>query len=172
MGSNNMLLVAISLLFFGKLVVSSNEMKSDRDVTVMETEAITTAASLANSMLDRATVKRFDEKVLPGNSPSDSSAFSLPIGLDGTEVSGRDSTFDDIDDYNGYKDSVATPRFGKFYISCSVYYVNETEPFDSVGVRKFMKNIDVSVSNNFMVDATNPLKLPVAVRMSRLVSYR
>ena len=171
MSSGQMMMVAIAIMLIGKLVLSGNESLSIGQGMVVESEAIATATGIGQSMLERITCKSFDDTVRAYMSP-DRSAFKS-IGRDGTEVAGKDTTFNDIDDYNGYVDTVYTPRFGKFVVKCNVYFVSETSPYDSTAAKTYSKRIDVRVNNNFMVDTTgmDPDKLSTPLSLYQIVSY-
>ena len=126
---------------------------------------------IAQGMIERILVKGYDDKFFGGKDTA-VSAFSTTLGKDAGEVAGRDTTFDDIDDYKGYQDSVAHPRLGKFYVSCNVWYVSETAPFDTTASKTFLKKISVSVTNSYLVDSTDTRKIRRAVSLTRYVGYR
>lgn len=167
-----MLLVALVMALLGRVMISTNSVITSGEVDELTNEAIMTATGVGQAMVDRIVIKGFDHNCFGGIDTS-ATAFSAILGRDGAgEVIGRDTTFNDIDDYKGFIDSSATPRLGKFYVTCDVHYVNETPPFDSTGIRTYMKRINVRVTNSYMVEAGNPQKLGSGLTLSRLVVYR
>jgi hypothetical protein len=158
-------------MLIGKLVVSGNETLSIGQGMVLESEAIATATGIGQSMLERVTCRDYDNSIPPHMSPNRNSL--APIGLDAGEIAGKDTTFNDIDDYNGFVDTVMTPRFGKYLVSCSVYFVNENAPYNSTGAKALMKRIDIRVDNHYMVDPTgsDPDKLVAPLSLYQIVSY-
>jgi hypothetical protein len=171
MGSGQMMMVAIAILLIGKLVLSGNESVTIGQGMVTESEAIATATGIGQSMLERITCRSYDDSVARYSSP-DRSSFRT-IGLDAGEIAGKDTSFDDIDDYNGFVDSVSTPRFGKYFVSCKVYFVNETAPYDSTASKTYTKRVDILVNNTFMVDTTgkDPDKLTGPLSLYQVVTY-
>ena len=167
------MLALLSLVLLAKLSLSTNVFLGDTETSQYQDETIATATSIGQGMLERICVRGFDQN-WPGGVDTITTAqlvspFSL--GVDAGENAAHDTTFNDIDDFRNYRDSVVTPRFGKFHVRCGVYYVRETAPYDSIAARSFLKRIDVSVTNEFMVDPNDPLKLPVPLVVSRYVAY-
>ena len=171
MGTGQMMMVAIAIILIGQLILSGNESMSIGQGIVTESEAIAAATGIGQSMLERITCKSYDDSISAYMSPDRSSFKS--VGRDGTEIAGRDTSFDDIDDYNGYVDTVYTPRFGKFVVSCNVYFVNESAPYDSTISKTYSKRIDIRVNNSYMVDTTgkDPDKLTNPLSLYQIVSY-
>ncbi len=173
MTTGQTLLAIGSMVLLGKLAISTNTFVTDTDTMQLQMEAVTTATSLGQSVLEKISVRGYDHNFPGGNDTVTALSFvpAAALGVDAGEVAGRDTTFNDVDDFKGFTDSVDTPRFGKFYVTCDVYYANETPPYDSTGTRTFLKRIDVSIRNVFMVDPDDPLKLPVPITVSRYIAY-
>jgi hypothetical protein len=168
-----MLFVIGSMVLLGKLALSTNAFFADNEVVLHQAEAVTTATSIGQSALEKISVRQYDNNYPNGNDTL-SSSFFVPantLGRDLGELAGKDTMFNDIDDFKGFRDSVVTPRFGKFYVDCSVCYVAETSPFDSSGVQAYLKKVEVTVTNSYLIDPTNPLKLSSPLRVSRLIAY-
>lgn len=168
-----MLLAIGSLVLLGRLALSTNAFLGDNEVIQLQSEVITTATTIGQSTLEKIIVRGFDHNFPGNNDTVTASSFVLAsnLGVDAGEIAGRDTTFNDLDDFKGFKDSIDTPRFGKFYIACKVYYTNETSPYDSTGNRSFLKRVDVTVDNKFMVNPNDPLKLAAPLTVSRYVAY-
>lgn len=171
MSTGQMIMVAVAMMLLGKLVVSSNETVAMNQATITESECIGSATAIGQSMIEKILVKNFDDSVATAGTP-DSTKFSL-IGLDPGEVAGNPLTFNDFDDYNGYVDSVDTPRYGKFYLTTRVYYVSSVAPYDYSVTKTYAKRIEVEVDNKFMVDLTgkDPEKLDRKLSLYMVVSY-
>ncbi len=162
------------MVLLGKLALSTNAFLVDTDTMQLETEAITTATTIGQSMLEKITVRQYDNNCPPGIDTLHASSLVAPqfLGIDAGETSDEDTTFSDIDDFKGFVDSVATPRFGMYYLTCRVYYANESSPYDSVYTATMLKRIDVVVSNSFMTNPSDPLKIPGPVTVSRYFAYK
>ena len=84
-----------------------------------------------------------------------------------------ETTFNDVDDYHGHRDTVVSPTFGSFFVYCKVYFIRASSPYDRIGTQTFMKRIDVTVDNKFLVDTSgqDPLKLKKPLLVYHVVSY-
>ncbi|MCZ6702263.1 MAG: hypothetical protein O6940_04395, partial [Ignavibacteria bacterium] len=82
------------------------------------------------------------------------------LGKDSSEVVYTD--FDDIDDYNGLSITDTANVMGQFNLAVWVYYVDETSPYDSSGIRTYIKRVDISISNE---------SLPTTLSFKKLISY-
>ena len=110
-------------------------MFTQANLNSITTESVSKASYYAEALMEEIRSKRFDE--------NDNSPWSNSLGPDGGEVSRSD--YDDVDDYNGYKDS---PLSG-YTRSVSVEYVklNGTR-WQSASSRTDYKRVDVSVSRD------------------------
>ncbi len=171
MGQGQMLIGIAAIVMLSKLVLSGNNLMSTGEDMFLASQAIVEATTVGQSMIERITTRSFDNSIAAHGSP-DSLSFAA-IGRDAGEVDGADSTFNDIDDYNGYTQTVQSPKFGPMVVTCSVFFVRSTAPHDSLGSKTFMKRINVRVDNTFMVDHTgqDPVKLSGPLLLSQLVAY-
>ena len=166
MGTGQMLLALVALTLLASVTLSANKLiLTDTDV-VQGSEAMITGTAIGQAMLEEITVKYFDQNVLPPLSTDVASAFTPPdsLGPDSSDVAGADTTYNDIDDYNGYADSVNTPRLGYFNRKCEVFYVHEDG--DSSTTQTFQKKIVVTVTNPYLGTPGHSIEL------SQIVSYR
>ncbi len=133
--------------------------------SLLESEAILNALSVAQSMLDEIAKKEFDEKII-GKRAFYVDSLTLPSML-GPESGEVYQDFDDIDDFNYFQASnakqVVTPRMGMFSVVDSIYYIPDpsTTGYDfdcpqPYGTRTFYKKIVVEVSHPSM---SVPLRL-------------
>jgi len=114
-----------------------------------ENEAIITATSLAQSIIEEMTTKAFDEVTIEWKTNhADSLSFEKDFGPDSAETS-RD-LFDDIDDYHGYTLTDSTMSLGNFTVSVIVNYVERENPDVLSASRTFTKKARISVSNTYL----------------------
>ena len=127
------------------------------------------AISLAQSVIEEAKAKSFDQK---SNLAAPDSASNF-LGTDGgtetivqpdtlTGASPYSSTnkgflsttkFNDVDDYNGYKRKVNTQRAEGYSISTKVSYANPLDPNSTTGSKTFCKLMTVTVKSPYMPDS-------------------
>lgn len=166
MGTGQMLLALVALTILASVTISSNKLILNETDVVQGSEAMITGTAIGQAMVEQITVKYFDQDVLPPLSTDTATAFTPPslLGPDSSDVPGVDTTYNDIDDYNGYVDSVNTPRLGYFKRSCEVYYVDGSG--DSSTTQTFFKEIKVTISNPYLGTPDHSIDL------SQIVSYR
>ena len=115
------------------------------------------ATSLANSLIEEAKDKAYDEVALDTTKViASASDFSTTLGKDGTEAY---PAFDDFDDYHDlyYPDtlSLKNPQTGKatkFEIRSKVEYVSDANPDVKSGSKQYHKKMTVSVFSSAMMD--------------------
>jgi hypothetical protein len=168
MGSN-MILTIGALVLFGTFLSSSNRLMTGNTQIATQNEYNLTALALAQSVIDEAKIKAFDEATVttsvispvfltaPGSLRNDGSAESTPTP-DTLASNGFASirVFDDIDDYNGYTRRVNTPRADGYNISVSVGYASETYPDSAKSTQTYAKKMTVTVTSNYI---SQPLTL-------------
>jgi len=153
------LLAAFVLL--SRLLLTVNDAAISKAELVSQAEATLYATTLAQAMIQEVSLKYFDQRTVktPATSPDSLSPAEI-LGADLGEVF---PNFNDLDDYHGYKRSVANPRLGAFRTSVRVSYANANG--DSVKVRTYFKKITVTVSGNSEVTLKHPIEL------ASLISY-
>lgn len=154
---NNMLLTLGALMLLGAFVLTANDMMLTNAQVPMESEHYLAALSMAQSIIDEAKTKAFDQNVVSG-SVRDTTGLSSTLGRDG---SGEDfllpdtlaasgywslAKFNDVDDYNAYTRRVNTPRMTGYLVAVSVTYASPTYPDSSITRRSFCKKMQVSVT--------------------------
>ena len=161
---NSMLLTIGTLVLFGAFTLGSFALMANNTEIVSDNEYNLTALSLAQSVIDEAKSKAFDEKSLTKTSSSPDSltlpnligndgggeSFALPDAITGNQAFSSLSKYDDVDDYNGYRRITNTPRAGGYDIRVSVKYASPTDPDSVKTIRTFCKKMDVSVSHKFL----------------------
>jgi len=162
MGSN-MILTIGALLLFGTFLSSSNRLMTGNTQIATQNEYNMTALALAQSVIDEAKLKSFDEQTVSqsvispflltsaGSLNHDGVAEATPTP-DTLTSSGYSSIklFDDIDDYNGYTRLVNTPRAEGYHVSVKVVYAGETSPDSTKNSQTYCKNMTVTVTSIFI----------------------
>jgi hypothetical protein len=156
---NSLFLTIGALLLFGLFLLTGNRRIVEGKISADGSEYTMTAVSLAQSLIDEAKLKAFDEKSLAGavlrsdltNNSSlgkDGGAESVPVP-DVTAAAGYASAtkFDDVDDYKGYTRLVNTSRASNYSITVSVNYASETYPDSAKSVKTFCKKMTVTVTH-------------------------
>lgn len=110
------LMIAIVLLGF--IVFSLLKLFADASVLSVNPDYRNTQVMLAQELVEEIRSRRFDElSAKDGNGN-----WSTTLGVNTGETSSDSSTFDDVDDYNGYSQTMTAP-FAGFTRSVTVSYV-------------------------------------------------
>lgn len=161
MNTGQTLLVTVGLLLFTIFVLTVYRTTTSRFAIAIANESILTGTAIAQSMIDEIVQKSFDEKVLGSNFSTPDSL--TPLNLLGPDIGENDiTTFDDIDDFNGYKRVDSLQRLGNFKVQVQVYYVNPNSPDQKSLTKTFAKKIEVYIINNFLTDT---------IKMYRVVTF-
>ena len=157
-------LLATVILTVNKGLLSSNSVMINNRYDII-------SASLATSMIERATSKAFDEKSdTLGLKLTTELTQSNALGLDAGESINDPNSFDDFDDYNCYKttpktDTLQLEGSGKqiiFYTNCQVNYVTANNPETITTGRTWHKRMIVKVYSSGIEDT---------VKLSTVYSY-
>lgn len=148
------MLLTFLILRFNSIQITSSEAAYNAKFGIV-------ANSLANSLIEEAKDKVFDEVVLDTTiSITSASNFSPQANTNmGKEIGEVYPNFDDFDDYNGLfvldTLSLKDPITGKataFEIRSTVDYVNDLTPNVKSVNRTYHKRLTVAVYSNAMVD--------------------
>jgi hypothetical protein len=121
--------------------------------TEIENKVYLTAFSLADDLIEEIKQKAFDEQtvvfrsITPGELTS--SVNFAPEVRDAGE-SEFTSTWDDIDDYNGYTKQVSTPHVENYTVSSTVDYVSASNQDQVSNVQTFFKRVNVVVTSPYL----------------------
>ena len=145
-----MTLLTFLILRFNSIQLTSSEAAYNAKFSIV-------ANSLANSLLEEAKDKVFDENVLDTTKAILSeSDFSTKLGKEAGEVY---PNFDDFDDYEGLYVldtlSLKNPQTGRataFEIRSYVNYVDDATPNTKSTAKKYHKRLTVAVFSNSMID--------------------
>jgi hypothetical protein len=148
-----------ALLLVGIFFISGNRRIVEGKISADGSEYTITAVSLAQSLIDEAKLKAFDEQSMAGPVLRSDLTSNSSLGKDGgtesvpvpdvTASSGYASAtkFDDVDDYKGYTRLVNTSRASGYSITVSVNYASETYPDSVKSVKTFCKRMRVTVTH-------------------------
>ena len=142
-----MILVIGGLMLLTILILSFYKGNSSHISTAADNEAIIVGSSIGASLIEEITLKKFDHKVTAGKiTPVDSLTLSGSLGPETGEYSVN--LFNDIDDFDDYIRIDTLSNLGVFDVIVNVYYVDISNPDDSVSTRKYHKRINVNVDND------------------------
>lgn len=137
------MLVVLSLTFY-----SSYRAKSDLSIN---SEALTTAVSVGQSMFDLIQTRAFDEKtVSKAVYSTDSLTLANLFATDADEL--NVNQYDDVNDFHNYVSYDTLGIFGVFRSKVKVRYVNKMNPNNFSNTRTFTKLIDITVWNEYLSD--------------------
>ena len=167
----NMILTIGAVLLFGTFLSITNKLMIGNNQIASQNEYYITGISLAQSIIDEAKTKSFDQKTVSGSVSSRSSLTSPDsLGRDGLSeqsvpvvdtltaavpysTSGKgylsSVRFNDIDDYKGYSRIVNTPRSEGYKLRVTIGYVSETCPDSSSASKTYAKKMIVKVTSPF-----------------------
>ncbi len=159
-GAQQILTIA-SILLITVLIVNVHRSTGDKILNTYTNESFISGTSIAQSLIDEMSVKSFDEQTI--EYPAIEVENLTSSGFLGPDL-GEDSreSFDDVDDYNKYEETISNDRMGEFKIKILVSYVNRDELDKLSGGKTFTKNITVSVTN---------YNLPTTLIVSRVIGY-
>ena len=148
MGQRELLLVLGALILFGLTMLSTNRYVIDQNESIIQREFEFYGISLAQSFIEEAKTKAFDENVING-------AVTVPAQLTHWNSLGPDGgethpNFDDVDDYNGLALTDNTGR-DEFTVSIEVGYIDETDPETILTIRSYYKRMNVTISNPYLI---------------------
>jgi len=158
----NMIFTIFAFVFLGTLLVFNNNVIVNSLTLASENEVSIIAFGEAQSVIDEAKTKAFDENTISVVVP-DSTSFSATLGresetfpspCDTLSSTGYRSSvnFDDVDDYNGYKRLVkASSSVGKpDTVSAVVSYVVVANPDNVASGKTYAKKMTVMVKSPYL----------------------
>ncbi|MDG5768205.1 hypothetical protein QA596_12130 [Balneolales bacterium ANBcel1] len=148
-----------SIVIFSVLVLQANHFVVHSDQMIVDHEYENTGIALAQSIVDEARSKPFDEVLLTGVDPE-----TLPGGfrqqLGAAEHMSR-GDFAVFDHFHGYRDTVET-SLGFYELEVTVTYVEPEPPFQVVQHPTFSKQLTARV---------RPLQSEQSVRLQYVKTY-
>ena len=160
MNTGQAMMVIAAMMLLSTFALTVNNTLALSSSTGLEMEASLDALSYGHSLVDEILQKNFDEAVIGTRifNTSDltttlaresGETFTLPESS-GSDVFQSRTTYDDVDDYNGYQRIVQNPRLDNFTLTVQVHYASEDSPFPTTGSKTFCKTIQVIVTNPYM----------------------
>jgi len=161
MNGSQMMLSIGAMIFLSMLIINVHSSTIDKMIILYSNEAVIEATGIAQAVFEEIQTKAFDENTVSDAAKERNLLTPLgSLGKDSSEVVYTD--FDDIDDYNGLSITDTANVMGQFNLAVWVYYVDETSPYDSSGIRTYIKRVDISISNE---------SLPTTLSFKKLISY-
>ena len=172
MNTGQMLITIGAIILLSVIILRTNTTVLSTNTVMVNSKVEVLAVSLATSFMEEATSKKFDEAVV-SNAVHSPSQLSDVLGPDYHEWY---PFFDDIDDYNYFKDSVKIDRIEigtndtlEFETHARVEYVSDSNPDVASGSKTFNKKLTVMVTSPGMYDEqTNQQD---TLTMSTIFSY-
>jgi hypothetical protein len=155
MSSIQMILALGAMILLTILITNVNKNSLYTEDVMYDSNFGITATSIASSIIEDASKKRFDNVFYYGDSiVTDASKFTHPdfLGIDSGEVATDPRTFNDFDDYNGYTGVDSTMPSAVFEYAGTVSYVDPTNPDGILNTQSFHKKITVKVWSISMKD--------------------
>lgn len=156
--SNTQMLLALGALFLLSLIIVNTSRTTLLTEDVMyDSNFGITATSIASSIIEDASKKRFDNIFYIDSSTVYNASDFTPagaLGIEAGETSTDPKTFNDFDDYDGYStiDTTMAKQTAIFDIGCSVNYVAADNPDGISTSQTFHKKITVRVWSESMKD--------------------
>ena len=148
MSSGQMMLVVCALTLLGIMLLSANRTYTSSGQTLQCAALGITAISLSTSIIQEAQGKSFDAATDTGVATSLSN-LSTTLG---PETGETDPDFNDFDDYNGLVRTQSFANSGTFKMSCTVVYVDTSNPNGTSSTPTWHKKLTVSVTSPMMRD--------------------
>lgn len=167
MTGNQMMLSIAAMILLSLLVLNVHSSATDKLIILYSNESVIEATAIAQALFEEIQTKAFDENTISIAAKQRNlltPAYSL--GKESGEVYYTD--FDDIDDYNGFTDTDSANVMGEFDLAVLVYYVDETKPYDSSGLRTYMKCIEISISNESLPIVNGE---PIKLEFTKFITY-
>ena len=151
-----MIILALISLRFNAAVLQSSSADFNNKVYL-------TSFSIADNIIEEIKSKSFDQTTI--KLPTTNPASLTPVANLGPDSGESYPNFNDVDDYNGFKDTTAAPYFETYYISCSKIhnlessackYVTASNPDVASSVPTFFKRATVTVSSRYL---SNPISI-------------
>ncbi len=156
-------------------VINAYIMIGDYDQAYYEDEALETATGLASTLMSEISTKKFDGNI--GSDPNTyyyTNQFDVTLGPSTAErnlispwpdqVPYKSTTsYNDIDDYNGYIRNANSTTMSGYQLTVTVYYVTKSSPDVSTSSRQTIKRVNIRVIQSQY--------LPNGTTFSKIFSY-
>ncbi len=150
-----MILALGAMILLTILITNTNKNSLNVEDVMYDSNFGITATSIASSIIEDASKKRFDSIFYVDSSTVyDPNYFTsaADLGIDSGEDLTDARTFNDFDDYDNYTTVDSSMPSAVFTIFCTVVYVNDNALDDSVSNQTYHKKINVKVWSKSMSD--------------------
>lgn len=154
MNTGNSFLTIGALLLFSLVSLNFNSSVLSNTTVEVENKVYLTAFSLADDLIEEIKQKAFDAETVDFPT-TDPSTLTDPYNL-GPGWWEAYPNYNDIDDFNGYVQTVSAPHAENYQVNCNVCYVDGDNPDIVVLTQTFYKKVTVIVSSPYL---RNPIKL-------------
>lgn len=148
-GSNSFLSIG-AMALLALISLRFNATLLENRTTEIENKVYLTAFSLADDLIEEIKQKAFDEETVEWKAiaTEDLTAFEkfAPEVRDAGENE-NPSTWDDIDDYNGYSKSISLPHVENYTVTSTVEYVSAADQDVVSSTQTYFKRVTVKVSS-------------------------
>lgn len=183
MGVNIMLALG-SLVMFATFLGSSNKVMIGNNQLASQNEYYIAALSYGQSVVEEAKTKEYQGYIVVGSGPTAVKTKSLLLGVEsagekitwidslGAKGFASESKFDDVDDYDGYRRRINSPRAEGYIVSTSVNWVDESSP-NSISVTPTRyKRMIVNVTSPFFPRVSKGgLEVPDTLKLSYVFAH-
>lgn len=160
MNTGQMLITIAAMALLSSVILNVNKRNLITSKEMSETKYKIMAVSYANTIIEEAFSKSFDEATTDSKTITDKTQLSAVLQSEPGE--NKRSKFDDFDDYNNYKDSTnSDPTYNStpMNITSKVHYVDPTVSLDSVGYKTWNKRITVTVTSPYINEGKDKITL-------------
>jgi hypothetical protein len=159
MNTGQTILTIGAIVLMGLTVISVNSSSLQHGAVLMQTKIGVYAISLAQSTIEDASGKAFDEASVISDIPTDASGLALLTAYNAlgpeenstfapplyVEHANDKSTFDDFDDFNNFRESKFVAGVDTMKIVSTVMYIDPANPDGSTNTKFWDKKINVKV---------------------------
>ena len=152
MGNNSFLAIG-AMLILALISLRFNSTVLENRTTEIENKVYLTAFSLADDLIEEIKQKAFDEQTVEWRAiPEDQLTpyFNFAPEVRDAGETEDPSTWDDIDDYNGYVKQISTPHVENYSVMTTVDYVSASNPDITSLTQSYFKRITVRVSSPYI----------------------
>lgn len=160
MNTGQMLITMAAMALLSSVILNVNKRNLTTSKEMSETKYKIMAVSYANTLIEEAFSKSFDEATTDNNMITSKQQLSTILKADAGEY--KRSKFDDFDDYNNFSDSTnSDPNYNNtpMSIRAIVRYVDPAASLDSVGYKTWNKRITVTVTSPFINEGKDKITL-------------
>ncbi len=134
------LLAIGGLILLSTFAISLNGSIMQNQISLTQSEAILEAIAIGQKFIEEAETKRFDENI----TATIPSSFTLAGSL-GPDAGETRSTYDDLDDFDGYSYADSLSGYVPFTVTASVDYVTLEAPDTPTATRTYFKRMSIAI---------------------------